>query len=71
MQLNIYVPKQKAHLLERLKVESQRTGRPKNAFVLEALQKYLAARQPRLGSFHPGEMRLGPRGGLYRRRLSR
>ncbi len=64
MQLNIYVPKEKAHLLERLKVESQRTGRPKNALVLEALQKYLAARQPRLGSFHLGEMRLGPRGSL-------
>lgn len=71
MQLNVYVPKEKAHLLERLKVESQRTGRPKNALVLEALQKYLAARQPRLGSFHLGEMRLGPRGSLYRRRLSR
>ncbi len=71
MQLNIYVPKEKAHLLEKLKVECQKTGRAKNELLLEALQAYLADRQTGLGSFHLGKMRLGRRGELYERRLGR
>jgi len=71
MQLNVYVPKDKGHLLEKLRLESQKTGRPKNELLLEALQQYLAARQPGLGSFHLGEVRLGRRAELYERRLRR
>jgi len=71
MQLNVYVPKDKAHLLERLRQRSQKTGRPQNELLLEAVQQYLTARQPVLGGFHLGEVRLGRRADLYERRLRR
>ena len=42
MQLNIYVPRDKAHLLSRLDEVSKSLGRPKNEMVLEALERFLA-----------------------------
>ena len=42
MQLNIYVPQDKAHLIERLDEVCKSLGRPKNEMVLEALERFLA-----------------------------
>ena len=71
MQLNVYVSKEKSHLIEELRSESQKTGRPRNELLLEALQEYLARHQPGLGKFHLGEVRTGRRADLYARRLAR
>ena len=42
VQLNIYVPQDKAHLVLRLGEVSKALGRPKNEMVLEALERFLA-----------------------------
>ena len=42
VQLNIYVPQGKAHLVSRLDEMSKALGRPKNEMVLEALERFLA-----------------------------
>ena len=41
MQMNIYVPRDRAETLRRLDRASRRTGRPKSELVLEAIDAYL------------------------------
>ncbi len=65
MQLNIYVPRDRAALLEALDQAARRTGRPKSELALEALEAYLGQMQPGLGAFHLGEVRRTRRGDLY------
>ena len=71
MQMNIYIPKDRADLLAALERAARRTGRPKNELVLEALGRYLAEMEKtvELGRFHLGPVKLGPREELYRDRL--
>jgi hypothetical protein len=42
VQLNIYVPRDKEHLVLRLDEVAKALGRPKNEMVLEALERFLA-----------------------------
>lgn len=42
MQLNVYIPRDKEHLLAALTEESQRTGRSKNELVLEAIEQHVS-----------------------------
>lgn len=69
MQLNIYVPKEKAFLLKELDRTSRQVGRPKNELILEALERYLSQRRSVLGRYHLGVVRGWRRGELYERRL--
>lgn len=46
MQLNIYVPQDKAHVIARLDEVSKALGRPKNEMVIEALERYLSVNRP-------------------------
>lgn len=46
MQLNIYVPHNKEHIVGRLNEISGALGRPKNEIVLEALERFLAVSRP-------------------------
>lgn len=41
MQLNIYIPKDKANVLAKLDALSRQLGKPKNEMVIEALERYL------------------------------
>ncbi len=45
MQLNVYVPKDKLKLLQKLDAATKRTGKQKNELVLEALEAYLEKTQ--------------------------
>lgn len=54
MQLNIYVPKDRAAILESLEEASKQSGRPKNEIVLEALEGYLAQGSAELGIYDLG-----------------
>lgn len=65
MRLNIYVPKGKEPLLERLDRVSELTGRSKNDLVLEALERYLTPPRPVLGKFRLGNKDLGTRREWY------
>ncbi|HET7036108.1 MAG TPA: ribbon-helix-helix protein, CopG family [Thermomicrobiaceae bacterium] len=65
MQLNIYVPKEKAAVVEALEEAARRTGRPKNELVLEALDDYLRQLPHRLEVVHLGEVRVPERDELY------
>lgn len=73
MQLNIYVPNDRAHLLELLAEISKRTGRAKNELVLEALERFLRSGEgrPQLGRYDLGRVKIGHRGELYSKRLGR
>lgn len=71
MQLNVYVPKEKAEVMERLAQVARRTGKQKNQLVLEALEAYLASERPQLGVFHLGHLDLPTREELYGERTSR
>ncbi|MGE5579940.1 MAG: hypothetical protein ACM3WU_07845 [Bacillota bacterium] len=46
MQLNIYVPQDKAHVIARLDEVCKALGRPKNEMVIEALERYLVTNRP-------------------------
>ncbi len=46
MQLNIYVPRDRAHVIARLDEVSKALGRPKNEVVIEALERYLVVNRP-------------------------
>lgn len=48
MQLNIYVPQDKEHLVLRLDEVAKALGRPKNEMVLEALERFLAVTKPQV-----------------------
>lgn len=65
MQLNIYVPKEKARLVEALDEATKRTGRQKNDLVLEALEAYLTRVRPVLDVFHLGPVEVTSRSDLY------
>ncbi len=54
MQLNIYVPKDKAEVLEALDEAARRTGRPKSELAIEALESYLKQMEIQLEVFHLG-----------------
>ena len=71
MQLNVYVPKEKAHIAQALDEAAKRTGRQKNELVLEAIEAFLGQMRPRLGTFSLGEVDLPPRGELYLERWTR
>jgi hypothetical protein len=42
MQLNVYIPKDKEHLLDALTREAERSGRSKNQIILEAIEHKVA-----------------------------
>lgn len=67
MQLNIYVPKEKRHVLEALERMAQVTGRPKSGLVLEAIERYAQLAKPELGRFRLGSKPFS-RADLYRAR---
>ncbi|MBC7083519.1 MAG: hypothetical protein PWR07_1753 [Bacillota bacterium] len=70
MQLNIYVPKEKATLIRTLEQTAKLTGRPKNELIIEALERYLpSTAKVSLGQFHLGEVRAMERATLYEGRL--
>lgn len=71
MQLNVYVPKDRARVLRSLDEAAQRSGRPKNELVLEALERYLTAARPALPTFHLGDVLMPSRKELYEERLDR
>jgi hypothetical protein len=48
VQLNIYVPQDKEHLVLRLDEVAKALGRPKNEMVLEALERFLAVTKPQV-----------------------
>lgn len=65
MQLNIYVPKDRTDVIQALEDAANRTGRPKNELVLEALETFLRQVRPQLGIYHLGTADLPHRGDLY------
>jgi hypothetical protein len=65
MQLNIYVPDDKAQVLADLNEEARRTRRPKNEIVLEALETYLQSAPLELGVYHLGKVNWPDRDELY------
>jgi len=71
MQLNVYVPKDRAKVIEALDETAKRTGRQKNELVLEALEAYLSKTRPALGAFHLGAVTLPERDELYTERWDR
>jgi len=71
MQLNIYIPKEKANILTMLEKTAELTKRAKNELVLEALDRYLRNVKPfSLGKFSLGELKLTRRSELYEGRLA-
>ena len=73
-QLNIYVPDQGEALLERLRRLSERTGRPINRLVLDAISEYLQRHTPALPPFRTFDLGLKSslkREDVYQKRLDR
>ncbi len=71
MQLNIYIPKEKGHILASLEKVAEATGRPKNEIVLEALELYLPkASRKSPGTFSLGRIKTTSRRDVYERRLN-
>jgi hypothetical protein len=54
VQLNVYLPKAKAALLDRLDEAAKRTGKPKNELVVEAIEAYLGSLPPVFGTYQLG-----------------
>lgn len=72
MQLNIYIPKEKASILLALDRIAETTKRPKNELVLEALERYLpGATTGTLKKFSLGTVNSIRRADIYERRLTR
>lgn len=71
MQLNVYVPKSRAFLIERLDETARRTGRQKNELVLEALAAYLVRERPKPGLHDLGKIEMPSREELYGEYLDR
>lgn len=65
MQLNVYIPKEKARLIEALDEAAKRTGRQKNEIVLEALEGYLVRVRSKLDVFHLGAVEPATRDELH------
>lgn len=71
MQLNIYVPVDRAEVVRALDEAARTQGRPKSEIVLDALDEYLRRTAPALGSFHLGATALPDRDQLYLERWER
>ncbi|MCL4425359.1 MAG: hypothetical protein M1299_08695 [Firmicutes bacterium] len=70
MQLNIYIPKDRARILEVIDEVASRTKRPKNDIILEVLERYLPELTPsELGKFSLGKVDNLSRDKLYGGRL--
>ncbi len=69
MQFNIYVPKDKVHIIRLLENIAKEQNRQKNELVLEALERYLPDKPAELGLFHLGKAKLPTREELYESRL--
>ena len=70
MQLSIYIPKQRAAVMETLEQVARITGRPKSELVLEALEHYLrSAAEVGLARVSLGEMNELRRTDIYEGRL--
>lgn len=65
MQLNLYVPKARANLVQALDDAARRTGRPRNELALEALEVYLRQLPSELEVFHLGHFEFPSRDELY------
>lgn len=71
VQLNVYVPRDRAGLLAALDRASRETGRQKNELVLEALDQFLRERPHEMGRYALGAIIPWRRGDLYEDRLDR
>lgn len=71
MQFNIYVPKEKEHIIRALVDVAKSTHRQKNELVLEALERYLPEKEFVLGKFNLGDTGLPDRSEIYEDRLER
>jgi len=70
MQLNVYIPKEKAEILTLLEQTAELTKRPKNELIIEALERYLPSKVPAsLGKFSLGEVKPLSRAEIYEGRL--
>lgn len=70
MQLNVYIPKEKAEILTLLEQTAEHTGRPKNELIIEALERYLPSKvSASLGKFSLGEVKPLSRAEIYEGRL--
>lgn len=69
MQLNIYIPKDKGHIIAYLEKLARTTGRPKNELVLEALEHYFPKTRVAPGKFSLGKERPAGRTEIYKGRL--
>jgi len=74
VQLNLHVPKDRERLLGRLDTAARRLGKPKNQFVLDALERFLdvevgnsdrADGELRLPRLHLGDVKPWRREDLY------
>lgn len=72
MQLNIYIPKEKARILTILDQLAETTKRPKNELILEALERYLPGATPEpLKKFSLGNVKAISRADIYEGRFDR
>lgn len=69
MQINIYIPKEKGHIIAYLEKLAKATGRPKNELVLEALEHYFPKTRVAPGKFNLGKGKLAARPEIYEGRL--
>ena len=70
MQMNVYVPQEKKHVLDVLERVASLTGKSKSEIVLEALERFLPSVSPMpLGRFNLGAAREWRRTELYGERL--
>ena len=65
MEFSIYVPKDKARILEALDEKAKGSGRPKNEIVLEALEAYLAKEPLLLKTYNLGPIDMPTREEIY------
>ena len=71
MQLNIYVPKDKAAVVQALDEAAHSTGRQKNELVLEALETFLRREHSPLGVYDLGAFEFPSRDEIYEDRLDK
>lgn len=69
MQLNVYIPKDKEHILDALARVAERSGQSKNEIVLEAIEhRVLADQEPAYSVYDLGAGQID-RGSLYEKRI--
>jgi hypothetical protein len=65
VQLNVYIPKDREHLLVELAQQAERAGKSKNELILEAIERQVASsRAPQYQTFELGAGHVD-RGDLY------